>query len=238
MYCRNQGEWKIDFASRSLWLFYQPGSWLFQALPAVLFKASVHTATGMKRLDAIAEFNADRKVEAVPMGVFQTSVKNCQEEIENGQFVGLRCDLAVFSQTGRPITLSLDHLSLACSRPGCQIYFTRRKILPVAHLHQFVFRPRFPANFQSEDVGKPDPIMDLNYFADTFKVFSTTIKIQYQRSTDSLVQVQSELKVVTDNNENVGMDVAIADFVKFRCLGRCGSAARMPELEQDADVFF
>eukprot|EP00455_Lapot_gusevi_P042179 TRINITY_DN4970_c0_g1_i4.p1 TRINITY_DN4970_c0_g1~~TRINITY_DN4970_c0_g1_i4.p1 ORF type:complete len:319 (+),score=56.00 TRINITY_DN4970_c0_g1_i4:118-1074(+) len=234
MYCRNQGNWKITAVSHSLWLFSQPGNWFFQALPAVLFKASVHTTTiSARKLDSIAQWSK-AKVEIVPVGPIQTKVDGCKEEFRtNGAFIGLRCYLAVFGPKGHPIAIPVSHLSLACSRPGCHIYFTRRVSEPVAHAHQFMFEPSFPHAFTSEDVGKPDPIMDLSYFADTFNVFRTTIKINYQHAPDSLIQVQSNVKAVVDNEASSETGAEGTDFARFQCLGSCGVTHRFPEIESD-----
>eukprot|EP00455_Lapot_gusevi_P017411 TRINITY_DN19284_c0_g2_i6.p1 TRINITY_DN19284_c0_g2~~TRINITY_DN19284_c0_g2_i6.p1 ORF type:complete len:504 (+),score=107.68 TRINITY_DN19284_c0_g2_i6:82-1593(+) len=234
--CYNRRDWKMGYSSNSLWLFHQPGRWQYQPLPAFLFRASVYTSNQVSKVEKVAAFAPNKKAVTVVVGDLETRVKDCKDVIDNDRFVGIRCNLYIMNGH-RPIPLSLAHLSLACSRPGCQIGFTKRDAYPIGPIHQFLYQPGFPAEFVSENVGYPDPIVDVSFIADNFDVFKTQFTVGYAPQEDaSLMEVDADVAVEADAENESG--TMVSDANRYRCIGRCGVSGAPPlPLDTTDDIF-
>eukprot|EP00455_Lapot_gusevi_P008112 TRINITY_DN1349_c0_g5_i1.p1 TRINITY_DN1349_c0_g5~~TRINITY_DN1349_c0_g5_i1.p1 ORF type:complete len:386 (-),score=130.96 TRINITY_DN1349_c0_g5_i1:122-1120(-) len=132
-----------------------------------------------------------RQVSAIRVGQVSTQWTNCEAltRDRNGtkEHYALQCQLEA-EVTG--YNLTGDLFSLGCSRPRCVISFVKDVGEP-GELY-FRYEPNYPADFNSENVGDPDPFPDVAMISDGFSTGRVSFGIQYESSALALEQALKE----------------------------------------------
>eukprot|EP00455_Lapot_gusevi_P054984 TRINITY_DN8904_c0_g1_i4.p1 TRINITY_DN8904_c0_g1~~TRINITY_DN8904_c0_g1_i4.p1 ORF type:complete len:405 (-),score=116.78 TRINITY_DN8904_c0_g1_i4:47-1261(-) len=92
------------------------------------------------------------------VSTFRTAWRNCSALGTPPLLTGIRCLLVAQSNTS-DLVVPRNVFSLACSRPGCQMFFEPGQP-DVASAYWFQYLPYYPSYFLSEDVGVPDRFED------------------------------------------------------------------------------
>eukprot|EP00455_Lapot_gusevi_P054905 TRINITY_DN8882_c0_g1_i5.p1 TRINITY_DN8882_c0_g1~~TRINITY_DN8882_c0_g1_i5.p1 ORF type:complete len:481 (+),score=110.26 TRINITY_DN8882_c0_g1_i5:107-1549(+) len=153
-----------------------------------------------------------KPIQAIQLGGFKTKWENCRtlssSELEHvGRDNGVTCDLAVVDEQGSSYVVPMDAFSLGCSRPRCEIFFAANQ--PIAsNRFRFIYLPRYPDSFASEDVGNLRQFSDMAILTDGFS-----------RGTASF-QVAFEASDLPEGAVNA-LEVSVSDVNRYRCKQNC-----------------
>eukprot|EP00455_Lapot_gusevi_P039508 TRINITY_DN4431_c0_g1_i1.p1 TRINITY_DN4431_c0_g1~~TRINITY_DN4431_c0_g1_i1.p1 ORF type:complete len:124 (+),score=40.43 TRINITY_DN4431_c0_g1_i1:57-428(+) len=122
-------------------------------------------------------------------------------------------------------------LRLACSRPRCEIFFNNRPLL-LANKFSVTYKPNYPANFISENVGSPPLFPDPTLVTDGWATRQMVFQIRYAPN-----PVLLELESTETDSLDSETDATVADVRKYVCMEIKANAARvLQEVSQD-DLF-
>eukprot|EP00455_Lapot_gusevi_P056060 TRINITY_DN9221_c0_g1_i4.p1 TRINITY_DN9221_c0_g1~~TRINITY_DN9221_c0_g1_i4.p1 ORF type:complete len:433 (-),score=70.69 TRINITY_DN9221_c0_g1_i4:44-1342(-) len=221
--------WSFINTGESVSFFYDPHFWMYAPLPASLIRASVIGSDNLDRIKEIAtrrvlgnwEFQGDAdSIEKVPE--LETVWSDCTA-IGTGKFYeGVECTLTA-KQNGETLTVPQDVFSLGCSRPRCTISFSPNQP-KLADRYRFVYRPNYPDEFVSENVGDPERFPDPARITDGF----TTQTISFQLKFSPVVENENgedeqatEESQETPTEEPVMLEQRVTDSVRYRCEQIC-----------------
>eukprot|EP00455_Lapot_gusevi_P038151 TRINITY_DN4274_c0_g1_i5.p1 TRINITY_DN4274_c0_g1~~TRINITY_DN4274_c0_g1_i5.p1 ORF type:complete len:127 (+),score=23.70 TRINITY_DN4274_c0_g1_i5:124-504(+) len=108
----------------------------------------------------------------------------------------------------------MDVFALGCSRPHCTIGFLPGQPA-FGSAFKFMYRPNYPTNFTSENVGDPDLFQDPAQITDGFRTLTLSIGLKY--SPDS-VTLPTTLRTRNRVGNNL---VEFTDFVGYWCRQSC-----------------
>eukprot|EP00455_Lapot_gusevi_P003102 TRINITY_DN11285_c0_g1_i8.p1 TRINITY_DN11285_c0_g1~~TRINITY_DN11285_c0_g1_i8.p1 ORF type:complete len:176 (-),score=56.49 TRINITY_DN11285_c0_g1_i8:110-637(-) len=98
----------------------------------------------------------------------------------------IRCKLEAFvAPSTTPVAIDRDVFSLACSRPGCSIYFEPNQP-ETASAFWFRYQPNYPDSFKSENVGSPRPFPDVAMLTDGFTSWTASFGLTLQPAQNAL----------------------------------------------------
>eukprot|EP00455_Lapot_gusevi_P033522 TRINITY_DN3665_c0_g3_i3.p1 TRINITY_DN3665_c0_g3~~TRINITY_DN3665_c0_g3_i3.p1 ORF type:complete len:303 (+),score=93.29 TRINITY_DN3665_c0_g3_i3:217-1125(+) len=243
--CENLGKWDINKANGRLNVFYQAGEWRYRPLEVRVYDVMLWTGS-YEKLQALAidrSFRpspADEKDEidllppddpettATRVPPIKTKWENCvptSTAQDNGVVINdaLKCDLAIYLND-KPYPVYLDIFGLGCSRPNCWIYFAPNQKQP-SDRYKFTYRPRFPMEFTSENVGTPSPFSDISMLTDGFSYGPVSFGMKYGPQSRSALEVES------------GANVGAADFVRYQCVESKLDCTCRQIATQDSEIF-
>eukprot|EP00455_Lapot_gusevi_P050242 TRINITY_DN7247_c0_g1_i3.p1 TRINITY_DN7247_c0_g1~~TRINITY_DN7247_c0_g1_i3.p1 ORF type:complete len:342 (-),score=73.60 TRINITY_DN7247_c0_g1_i3:60-1085(-) len=184
-------KWDLTQASPSLQLFGDRFFWEYYGMWGVMKRFSLQVSNNIKSLMDLAEtimleevvpLEADGENKYVSSSLrLETTWENCQPLLnEETQLIdAVTCDIIPMKYGMRvPIEPSLLHL--ACSRPLCEISFTNEDYKP-ADIFSVTYRPHYPLNFNSENVGSPPPFPDPSFVTDGWSRHVISFKLNFHK---------------------------------------------------------
>eukprot|EP00455_Lapot_gusevi_P034372 TRINITY_DN3787_c0_g1_i4.p1 TRINITY_DN3787_c0_g1~~TRINITY_DN3787_c0_g1_i4.p1 ORF type:complete len:204 (-),score=31.50 TRINITY_DN3787_c0_g1_i4:167-778(-) len=165
---------------------------------------------------------------AVLVPPIDTMWNNCTftPSVQNGVLIHdfIKCDL-IISLNNQSYPVFMDIFSLGCSRPGCSIYFLQPSTQP-SDTYSFVYRPQYPTDFVSENVGTPAPFADRSIITDGFHYGKVFLGLAYTPATPSNLELGSDMKT----------ESMTTDQSYYKCLGDCANRGVI-QFVDDSDVF-
>eukprot|EP00455_Lapot_gusevi_P017651 TRINITY_DN194_c0_g2_i1.p1 TRINITY_DN194_c0_g2~~TRINITY_DN194_c0_g2_i1.p1 ORF type:complete len:1947 (-),score=582.22 TRINITY_DN194_c0_g2_i1:148-5124(-) len=154
-------------------LFDDESQWQFRTTSATLFEAAYYESSSQTGLQDLATANPSSVLNAQTRGVVRTRWELCTPKIVNNRTESVRCVVRFVDANGQltNTTLPASSLSLACSRPGCDLQVVATSPLSV------MYQPKYPKMFTSEDQGASVWLVDEARLTDGFSMqaFSTNM---------------------------------------------------------------
>eukprot|EP00455_Lapot_gusevi_P050243 TRINITY_DN7247_c0_g2_i2.p1 TRINITY_DN7247_c0_g2~~TRINITY_DN7247_c0_g2_i2.p1 ORF type:complete len:289 (-),score=76.45 TRINITY_DN7247_c0_g2_i2:47-913(-) len=201
--------WDLTQASPSLRLFGDQFFWEYYGMWGIMKRFSLQVSDSFKALQDLAEtLHLD---EVVPLDKeerkylsrtyrLETSWENCQTVVnETTHFVdAIICDIIPKKKSER-IKIDPRILHLACSRPKCEISFTDEDYSE-ADSFSVIYRPHYPLDFASENVGSPPPFPDPSFVTDGWSRQVVTFQLNFRKDatlleTGAVINHQSALQI-------------------------------------------
>eukprot|EP00455_Lapot_gusevi_P038153 TRINITY_DN4274_c0_g2_i3.p1 TRINITY_DN4274_c0_g2~~TRINITY_DN4274_c0_g2_i3.p1 ORF type:complete len:716 (+),score=130.17 TRINITY_DN4274_c0_g2_i3:88-2235(+) len=209
--------WSLAGASQSVAVFHDPYLWQFAPLPASLWRFSVIGTNNVTKAQKMAmrksvqltsDFQGDLAT-VVTAPTLTTQWKQCSLIKGTGvHYQGLICTLVPI-ENGVATSVPIDLFSLACSRPRCTISFLPAQP-KLGSAFKFMYRPNYPTNFTSENVGNPDLFQDPAQITDGFRTLTLSIGLKF--SPDGAT--------ISQNNGGNNL-VELSDFIRYSCQQSC-----------------
>eukprot|EP00455_Lapot_gusevi_P039522 TRINITY_DN4431_c0_g1_i8.p1 TRINITY_DN4431_c0_g1~~TRINITY_DN4431_c0_g1_i8.p1 ORF type:complete len:842 (+),score=198.81 TRINITY_DN4431_c0_g1_i8:103-2526(+) len=243
----NPGGWDLAQVSNTVRLFNDQYFWQFTGLSARLKRFSIAVSDDFDKLEQVAKRLKLARVEIPRLDTdhrdlnmespMDTRWENCRVTAINPttHFVeAVTCDIIPLrnnTQTYVPARM----LRLACSRPRCEIFFNNRPLL-LANKFSVTYKPNYPANFNSENVGSPPLFPDPTLVTDGWATRQMVFDIRYA---PNLILLETESTTSTTETDSLDSesDATVADVRKYLCMEVKANPARvLQEVSQD-DLF-
>eukprot|EP00455_Lapot_gusevi_P039518 TRINITY_DN4431_c0_g1_i3.p1 TRINITY_DN4431_c0_g1~~TRINITY_DN4431_c0_g1_i3.p1 ORF type:complete len:837 (+),score=203.75 TRINITY_DN4431_c0_g1_i3:103-2511(+) len=237
----NPGGWDLAQVSNTVRLFNDPYFWQFNGLSATLKRFSISVSHDFEKIEEVAmrlklvgveipqldegDLNTEPRLDTRWENCRITSINTVTNFVE-----AVTCDIIPLrnnTQTYVPARM----LRLACSRPRCEIFFNNRPLL-LANKFSVTYKPNYPANFISENVGSPPLFPDPTLVTDGWATRQMVFQIRYAPN-----PVLLELESTETDSLDSETDATVADVRKYVCMEIKANAARvLQEVSQD-DLF-
>eukprot|EP00455_Lapot_gusevi_P020889 TRINITY_DN2204_c0_g12_i2.p1 TRINITY_DN2204_c0_g12~~TRINITY_DN2204_c0_g12_i2.p1 ORF type:complete len:1012 (+),score=202.09 TRINITY_DN2204_c0_g12_i2:58-3036(+) len=192
-------------------LFYDPYFWQYRPLSALMFRLSVVGDDEIAEIERVAKRLGFASVKPLSVATIQTvpAIKTNWTDCKllkgtNGLYTGMRCTLVPLLDN-QPVSVPIQAFSLSCSRAKCSIAFDANQP-QLSSAYTFTYRPNFPSNFTSENVGSPSLFQDPSYVTDGFTTTTVSFGLQYAPD-PAVAGGASKLEV--------------ADVTGYRCMQCC-----------------
>eukprot|EP00455_Lapot_gusevi_P041804 TRINITY_DN488_c0_g1_i4.p1 TRINITY_DN488_c0_g1~~TRINITY_DN488_c0_g1_i4.p1 ORF type:complete len:625 (+),score=104.07 TRINITY_DN488_c0_g1_i4:168-1877(+) len=193
--------------------------WQYQPLGAIVRSASFMESHIYQDLVTVAQMAAKPTLNytSTPETLVSTSWSNCYAITNASKISAVRCNVSLSG-------LDVGALSLACSRPGCAIEIISQSPVVVE------YRPNYPRQFKSEDVGSFVQLVDDAWLTDGFSSY------RFQANMD-FTQQSSNLEVL-EEVDNTGA-LQVGDSFKYMCVERFLNInrQRLPAIAAVDDIF-
>eukprot|EP00455_Lapot_gusevi_P041801 TRINITY_DN488_c0_g1_i1.p1 TRINITY_DN488_c0_g1~~TRINITY_DN488_c0_g1_i1.p1 ORF type:complete len:264 (+),score=59.81 TRINITY_DN488_c0_g1_i1:82-873(+) len=174
--------------------------WQYQPLGAIVSAASFMESHIYQDLVTVAQMAAKPTFNytSTPETPVSTSWSNCYPITNASKIAAIRCNVSLSG-------LDVGALSLACSRPGCAIEIISQSPVVVE------YRPNYPRQFKSEDVGSFVQLVDDAWLTDGFSSYRFKANMDF-------TQQSSNLELLDELDDSGTLQVA--DSYKYMCLER------------------
>eukprot|EP00455_Lapot_gusevi_P047722 TRINITY_DN649_c0_g2_i4.p1 TRINITY_DN649_c0_g2~~TRINITY_DN649_c0_g2_i4.p1 ORF type:complete len:284 (+),score=50.09 TRINITY_DN649_c0_g2_i4:70-921(+) len=205
--CPMKAGWK--FSVDHVQLFDDDAQWRFLPAPVDVYSAYFYRSMNDKVLSSQAMRLKPKDGGSYIAAVIPRIDTNWVECVftrnqTRGLTESMRCKVEI--QT----TFTVGSLSLGCSRPDCSVRVVysgnvEKKDWPIVE-----YRPNYPENFVSEDVGAEKKLQDNGYLTDGFAFWKFRTDMTFTSQT-----VQGGAFVETEANEAMETDAASGDGVQL-----------------------
>eukprot|EP00455_Lapot_gusevi_P047718 TRINITY_DN649_c0_g1_i3.p1 TRINITY_DN649_c0_g1~~TRINITY_DN649_c0_g1_i3.p1 ORF type:complete len:350 (+),score=107.06 TRINITY_DN649_c0_g1_i3:361-1410(+) len=215
--CEMETSFKFDL--EYVQLFDDDAQWRFLAAQVDVYGAFFYRAWDVQPL--VRQAN---KAQAVTAVVYQADAApsvttrwfDCESTRNEtrGLTESMKCRVEIKSQSG---SLSAGSLSLGCSRPDCTVQIVSGGNVEKGEWPIVEYRPNYPDNFVSEDVGGNRKLKDKGFLTDGFSFFNFSTDMTFTSQVlpdESMLETGAEETMQAETNAETG----VGDIRRYMCV--------------------